>query len=106
VKAKKKPSKRAPKKAPTLNDLWERMSERQRKDAFLLLFGVAKFYADPATWFAVSLIEDPPSGDIMTDIRTIHDSQWWDWGFGNKKPGGRARIAVAWITSMLRKLAG
>jgi hypothetical protein len=48
------------------------------------LINVIRFYADPTTYFAVALIDDPPSGEIMDDF----DDTGPHLGM---KPGMRAR---------------
>jgi hypothetical protein len=89
----------------TLSELWDRMSDEQKKAAFFLLFGIVEFYADPGTWFAASVVADPPSGDITRDVRLVSEKDTrWEWGQGHYKPGARARLAHSWIISMWKKL--
>lgn len=94
-----------PKKDITIGELWDRMTDKQKKDAFFLLFGIAEFYADPGTYFAASIVADPPSGSITRDVRLVSENdRRWDWGQGHYKPGGRARLAHSWIIAMWKKL--
>jgi len=81
---------------PTLGELYDRMSEEDKKKAFFFLFRVADFYADSDTWFATTILSDPPCGSIAHDYRLADD--------GKHRPGGRARLAIAWICSSFEKL--
>ena len=80
----------------TIGELYDRLSEEQKKKAFFLLFGIVEFYADPYTWLATVVIGDPPCGDITRDRRP--DSE------GIPRPGGRARLALSWIISMFERV--
>lgn len=81
----------------TLGDIYDRLTDDQRKRAFFLFWGVVEFYADADTWFAVALLPDPPAGAIMHDFRQCPDLH-------RRAPGGRARLAFAWVLSMFGKV--
>lgn len=81
---------------PTFGEIYDAMSEAQRKKTFFFMFRILEFYADPMTWFATVILSDPPCGDIVRDVRA--DSE------GTPRPGGRARLALSWILSAFRKI--
>lgn len=80
----------------TLGEIWDRLTPDQQKKAFFLFWGIVEFYADGMTWFATDIIADPPAGAITTDYR--HEEE-----LGRRAPGGRARLALSWVLSMLRR---
>ena len=82
---------------PTLGELYDRMSEEDKKKTLFFLFRVVEFYASSDTWFATTILVDPPCGDIARDYRLVRDE-------GKHRPGGRARLALAWILSGFEKL--
>ena len=82
--------------ADKLGEVYDKMTEEDRKKAFFLLFGIVWFYADPDTWVAVSVMPDPPCGDIIRDFRLTPD--------GVRRPGGRARLAIHWLLSLFRRV--
>lgn len=52
--------------------------------------GALEFYADPETYFAITFLDDPPSGDFMDDFSDDHGGE-----FDRPMPGKRARAALA-----------
>jgi hypothetical protein len=82
----------------TIGELYDRMSEADRKRWFFFLFQVVEFYAKGDTWFATTLIHDPPSGLINGDFHYCED-------LNRRAPGGRARIAFAWLLKAWERLA-
>ena len=48
-----------------------------------------EFYADPDTYFAVSIISDPPAGDIVRDFSAVPGND-----YDRPMPGKRARAAL------------
>jgi hypothetical protein len=86
------------KKEPTLGDAVSALDRATLERAFLLAFGIVNFYADPDTYFAVSLIDDPPSGAIMHDFGPTN--------LPTRKPGRRARLAKTMMVSTMRKALG
>ena len=81
----------------TLGEIYDAMPEEERKRWFFFLFRIVEFYGDGDTWFATSLIHDPPSGLINGDYRMCPD-------LNRRAPGGRARIALAWLVSAFSKI--
>lgn len=79
----------------TFSEIYDRMSDADKKKAFFFLLGIVEFYGDSDTWFAVSLLPDPPCGDIVKDIRKDYE--------GTYRPGGRARLAYSWILSAFKR---
>lgn len=49
-----------------------------------------EFYADPATYFGIAFIGDPPCGEFQDDFEEIET----DWNPKDFKPGKRARAAL------------
>jgi len=80
----------------TFGELYDKLTEDDRRKAFFLLFGIVEFYANPDTWVAVSLLPDPPCGDIIRDFRLAPD--------GSHRPGGRARLSMYWLVSLFRRV--
>jgi hypothetical protein len=80
----------------TIGELYDRLSEEQKKKAFFFLFGIVEFYADPWTWFATYIAADHPCGKIYHDKRLDYE--------GIHRPGGRARLALSWIISMFERV--
>lgn len=80
----------------TLENLWDRLTPDQQKKAFFLFWGIVEFYGDGMTWFATYIMADPPAGAIMEDFR-------YDKDLDRPTPGGRARLALSWVTSMFRR---
>lgn len=78
----------------TLGELYGRLTPDQQERAFFLLFGIAEFYASGDTWFAIGIFPDPPAGRLMDDFRRCDD-------LDRHAPGGRARLALSWVLSML-----
>jgi hypothetical protein len=60
------------------------------------LIRALSFYADPATYFAISVLPDPPCGDFVRDYSRCGA----DWG---QRPGKRARRALTKFEATLRK---
>jgi hypothetical protein len=83
-------------KESTFGEIWRAMSDEQRERLFFFVFRIAEFYASGDTWFAVSLLPDPPAGLIMGDFHDCED-------LGRRAPGGRARIALSWVLSEFRR---
>lgn len=50
-----------------------------------------EFYADPASYFAIAFIPDPPCGEFMDDFSDDHG----DGDFPGYRAGKRARAALA-----------
>lgn len=67
--------------AERLIDLVALLSDREGLAASLC------FYAAPESYFAVSILTDPPCGDFSDDFSETEFGQ---------KPGRRARIALGW----------
>lgn len=65
---------------------------RQAEKALILAVEALQFYADPATYFAVGFLADPPAGDFVQDFDET------DLG---EKPGKAARIALTEIEKVL-----
>lgn len=82
----------------TLGQLYDMMSEEDRKKAFFFMFRTVEFYASTDTWFAVALFPDPPAGAIIHDYRKDAD--------GRARPGGRARLVYYWLLRALGKAVG
>ena len=76
----------------TLGQLYDAMPEQDRKAWFFFLFRIVEFYGDADTWFATALIPDRPAGLINGDYRYCEDLH-------RRAPGGRARLAMAWLLS-------
>jgi hypothetical protein len=84
----------------TLGEIWRAMSPEQQEKLFFFLFRVAEFYGSGDTWFAVTLLPDPPAGLIMGDYH-------WSEDLNRQAPGGRARIALSWVLSaFMRTIEG
>jgi hypothetical protein len=83
------------KREPTLGDAVSALDRETLERAFILAFGIVDFYAEPTTYFAVSLISDPPAGDIMRDFGPTD--------LPTKKPGRRARLAQWMLVSAMQK---
>lgn len=83
----------------TIGELYDRMSEAERKSWFFFFFRIVEFYASGDTWFATSLIRDPPAGLINGDYHYCDDLM-------RRAPGGRARIAFAWLLGRWGRLLG
>jgi hypothetical protein len=81
---------------PTIGELYDRMTEVDRKKAFFLLFGIVEFYGDEGTWLATTILPDHPCGDIVRDYRLAAD--------GKHRPGGRARLALSWVLMKFKSL--
>jgi len=78
---------------PTVGDAVRAMDRKTLEKSFILLLGICEFYADPYTYFAVSLLGDPPCGDIVRDLGpTFMES---------RKPGRRARLVRHLVGSAL-----
>ncbi len=88
-----------PAQEPTFEDIYDRLTPDQQKAAFFLLFGTVQFYADGDTWFATSIIADPPAGAITSDFRHCED-------LDRDAPGARARLAFGYVQRMLERAAG
>ena len=48
-----------------------------------------RFYADPQTYFAISMFPDPPCGEFITDFEDVGEMS------GRQRPGKRARAALS-----------
>lgn len=81
----------------TLREIWQRLTAEQQEKAFFLFWGIVEFYAGEDTWFATTIIADPPAGAIVTDIRRS--------ALGRPAPGGRARLAFQWVLNMFGRVA-
>ena len=80
-----------------LGELYDAMSEEERKRWFFFFFKIVEFYADGDTWFATMLMPDNPAGAINHDYHLCAD-------LNRCAPGGRARIAKAWLINAWSKL--
>ncbi len=73
-----------------------RAKVRQQDRALRVLVEVLAFYADPETWFAVSLLGDRPCGPIADDHGKTGHPQL------PVKPGKRARKALLKVAKILK----
>ena len=69
-----------------------------RDKVLVALWEALEFYADPDTYFAISMIPDRPCGELMEDFEEPNskDPVWgnvWDT-HATPKPGKRAREAL------------
>ena len=81
---------------PTVGDAVEALSREELEKAFILCWDLLKFYGSGDTWFAISLIADPPAGDIIRDVGPVED-------LGRHAPGRRARLAFHWCAIALQR---
>jgi hypothetical protein len=63
---------------------------REVNEARHALREVLEWYADPATYFAIGFLLDPPCGEFETDFSEDHD----DETLPGPRPGKRAREAL------------
>jgi len=73
---------------------WDAMPADVQRRLFFLAVDVLGVYANPDSWFAVSIMSDPPCGVMGKDFRLVD---------GVRRPGGRARLALHWIAKRLYK---
>ena len=67
----------------------EKTIERLEKDREILLEALA-FYASWETYFAISIMGDPPWGPFIDDFSEVDN----EFGFNTWRPGRRAREAA------------
>lgn len=82
----------------------KKLTDKQRirllKREVAILHKALGFYADPTTYFATSILTDPPSGDFCRDYGKITSNQehmfGWDAYRGEKDAyyGKAARVAI------------
>jgi hypothetical protein len=77
----------------TLGEIYD---AEERKRMFFFMFELVSFYGSGDTWFATSILADPPAGLITGDYHDCPD-------LGRKAPGGRARIGLSWVLRAMRK---
>lgn len=67
--------------------------KRERASIEGPLIDALEFYADPATYHALSIWADPPCGEFMDDFSEDHGDKFYD----REMPGKTARAALRGI---------